>query len=211
RPSLPRTLDPLAATDRAGMTVVRQIFEPLIERLTGPYAQTSPEAGLALTARPSRDRRTWTLTLRLGVHFQDGTPFNAAAVLVNSRRWQTSAIGRRLLPHLFAVDAPRPAEVRFLLDQPGRDVVWRLSDPRLAVVSPLALDPQSGRGARFVESATRSGTGPFQAGPKGPGRLMLSRYSDWWGSTLGLGPSHDAGTMLRPPQSAARRPVPPSA
>src|SRR5262245_46698884 len=80
-PSIPKTLDPLAAKDRPAMSVVRQVYEPLIEHLTGPYAQTSPEAGLALTARPSRDRTTWTVTLRLGVRFQDGTPFNAAAVL----------------------------------------------------------------------------------------------------------------------------------
>src|SRR5262245_26274705 len=80
-PSLPRTLDPLAANDRAAMTVVRQVYQPLIDHLTAPYAQTSPEAGLALRARPSRDRTTWTVTLRLGVRFQDGTPFNAAAVL----------------------------------------------------------------------------------------------------------------------------------
>src|SRR5437762_3156967 len=81
---------------------------------------------------------------RLGVHFQDGTPFNADAVLVNSKRWQTSPVGQKLLPHLFAVDAPRPDEVRFLLDQPVPDLVSRLSDPRLGIVSPRALNPQTG-------------------------------------------------------------------
>jgi len=203
-PGLPKMLDPLAANDRAAMTVTRQLYEPLIERLTGPYGQTSPQAGLALTARPSRDRTTWTVTLRLGVRFQDGTPFNAAAVLVNSRRWETNPVGQRLLPHLFAVDAPRPDEVRFLLDQPVPDLDSRLSDPRLAIVSPRALDPQNGRRARFVASAEGSGTGPFRAGPEGPGRLMLSRYEDWWGSTLGLGPALDAVTFAVAPKPSQR-------
>src|SRR5215207_10250392 len=55
-PSLPATLDPLAARARPGMTVVRQLYDPLIARLAGPYGQSSPQPGLALTARPSRDR-----------------------------------------------------------------------------------------------------------------------------------------------------------
>jgi len=96
-PSLPSSLDPLTAETRAAQTVTRQVYEPLIERLSGPYVQAAPQAGLALQARPSRDRTTWTVTLRPGVRFQDGTPFNAAAVLANSRRWQTDATGRSLL------------------------------------------------------------------------------------------------------------------
>jgi peptide/nickel transport system substrate-binding protein len=188
-PDLPATLDPLAATDRAAQTVVRQVYEPLIERLSGPYGEAAPQAGLALTARPSRDRTTWTVTLRSGVRFQDGTPFNAAAVLANTRRWQSSATGTRLLPHLFAVDAPRPNEVRFLLDSPVPDLVSRLSDPRLGIVSPR--NPGSG-------------TGPFQAGPSGPARLILSRYAGWWGSSMGLGPSLDGVTFVVAPQPAQR-------
>jgi peptide/nickel transport system substrate-binding protein len=203
-PDLPSTLDPLAARTRAELTVVRQVYEPLVERLTGPYGQGTPQPGLALEARPSRDRTTWTVTLRPNVHFQDGSPFNAAAVLANSRRWQSEPAGRKLLPDLFAVDAPRPDEVRFLLDRPMPDLVSRLSSPRLGIVSPLALDPQSGQGAQFAPEITRSGTGPFQAGPGGPGRRSLSRFAGWWGSPLGLGPSLDGVTFVLAPQQSQR-------
>jgi peptide/nickel transport system substrate-binding protein len=202
-PALPSTLDPLAAQTRAQQTVTRQIYDPLIERLSGPYVQAAPQAGLALAARPSRDRTTWTVTLRPNVRFQDGTPFNAAAVLANSRRWQTDPAGRLLLPHLFAVDAPRPDEIRFLLDEPVHDMVRRLSSPRLAIVSPAALDPQSGQNARFSDAAA-SGTGAFQAGPSGPGRQTLSRFAGWWGSSMGLGPSLDGVTFVRAPQPSQR-------
>jgi peptide/nickel transport system substrate-binding protein len=203
-PSLPSTLDPLAAASRDAQIVTRQVYEPLIERLSGPYAQAAPQAGLALTSRPSRDRTTWTVTLRTDVRFQDGSPFNAAAVLANSRRWQSNAAGRSLLPHLFAVDAPRPDEVRFLLDQPVPDLVSRLASPRLGIVSPRALDPQSGRGARFLPDAAGSGTGAFMLGPQGPGRLTLSRFAGWWGSPLGLGPSLDGVSFVLAPQPAQR-------
>src|SRR3954452_22463315 len=186
-PALPSTLDPLAARTRAEQIVTRQLYEPLIERLSGPYAQAAPQAGLALEARPSRDRTTWTVTLRPGVRFQDGTPFNAGAVLANSRRWQTNGAGQTLLPHLFAVDAPRPDEVRFLLDQPVPDLVRRLSSPRLAIVSPRALDPEGGQKSSFVPDAAGSGTGPFEAGPRGPGRQVLSRFRGLGGRPVGGG------------------------
>jgi peptide/nickel transport system substrate-binding protein len=203
-PSLPSTLDPLAAQTRTELTVTRQVYEPLIERLSGPYGQASPQAGLALAARPSSDRTTWTVTLRSGVRFQDGTPFNAAAVLANSRRWQSDPAGRTLLPHLFAVDAPRPDEVRFLLDSPLPDLVRRLASPRLGIVSPRALDPQSGQKARFLPDAGGSGTGAFQPGPSGPGRMTLSRFAGWWGSSMGLGPSLDGVTFVVAPQPSQR-------
>jgi peptide/nickel transport system substrate-binding protein len=203
-PSLPSTMDPLAAQDRTSLTMVRQIHEPLIEKIAGPYGQTRPEAGLALNARPTRDRTVWRVTLRSGVRFQDGTPFNASSVLANARRWQTDPRGQKLLPDLFGVDAPRPDQVRFLLDTPVPDLRSRLADPRLGIVSPRALDPQSGEGARFVKSALGSGTGPFQRGPEGPGRLALPRFTDWWGSPEGLGPALDGVTFVVAPQPAQR-------
>lgn len=203
-PEIPATIDPLAAHTRAQLTVARQVYEPLIERLSGPYGEAAPQAGLALDARPSRDRTTWTVTLRPNVRFQDGTPFNAAAVLANSRRWQSDPTGEKLLPHLFAVDAPRPDEVRFLLQQPVQDMVHRLSSPRLGIVSPRALDPQTGQGARFLADVAGSGTGAFESGPSGPGRQTLSRFPGWWGSPMGLGPSLDGVTFVLAPQQGQR-------
>ena len=198
-PSIPTRLDPLAAKGRNGQIVARQVYEPLIEKLTGPYGLSGTQPGLALSARPSADRTTWTVTLRLGVRFQDGTPFNAAAVLANSRRWQSDRRGRAQLPHLFAVDAPRPDEVRFLLDKPVRDLPGRLADSRLGIVSPHALEPQSGQGARFLKNARGSGTGAFQPGAEGPARLELSRFAGWWGSPLSLGPALDGVAFVAAP------------
>ena len=203
-PALPTTLDPLVARGRDAQTVTRQVFEPLIAELIGPYGGTARQPGLALSAKPSAHRTTWTVTLRLGVRFQDGTPFNSAAVLANSRRWQSDPRGRVLLPHLFAVDAPRPDEVRFLLDQPVRDFAARLASPRLGVVSPGALDPQSGQRARFLPDARGPGTGAFQPVGGGPARLELSRFAGWWGSPMGLGPALDGVTFVAAPKADQR-------
>ena len=202
-PALPSTLDPLAANGRAE-TVTRQVYEPLIAQVSAPYGEGAVQPGLALSAKPSRDRTIWTLALRAGVRFQDGTAFNAAAVLVNSRRWQSDPRGQALLPHLFAVDAPRPDEVRFLLDQPVRDLPRTLASPRLGIVAPAALQPQSGKGARFLADVRNSGTGAFLPGAGGPARMELSRYARWWGSPLGLGPALDGVTFLAAPRADQR-------
>jgi ABC-type transport system substrate-binding protein len=198
-PSLPASLDPLAAKARDAQTVIRQVYEPLIAELTGPYGQTEARPGLALSARPSPNRTTWTVSLRQGVRFQDGTPFNAAAVLANSRRWQSDPRGRALLPDLFAVDAPRPDEVRFLLNTPVRDLPRLLASPRLGIVSPGALEPQSGQRADFLPEARGSGTGAFQLGTQGSARLELARFAGWWGSSLDLGPALDGVTFVAAP------------
>jgi peptide/nickel transport system substrate-binding protein len=203
-PGLPATLDPLAAQDHTALTIARQVHEPLVARLRGPYGAAEVLPGLAVSAKPSENRTVWTITLRSGVRFQDGTPFNAAAVLVNTRRWSTSAAGRALLPNLFAVDAPRPDQVRFLFDRPTPDVPLRLRSPRLGIVSPQALDPQSGAGSRFRAGAAQTGTGTFELSDTSPGPLQLSRHAAWWGTAVGLGPALDGVVFTAAAASAQR-------
>ena len=201
-PQVPGDLDPLAATSRAEQTVTRQVHEPLVTQLTGPYGDTRKQPGLALSARPSGGNTVWTLTLRPEVRFQDGTPFNGAAVLANARRWIGAPAAQRLLPDLFAVDAPRPDQVRFLLEAPVADLPERLSSPRLGIVSPRALKP-SGEGARF-RPTSGTGTGPYQAGGSAVRRLELGRFGSWWGSSSGLGPALDAVVFVAAPREQRR-------
>ena len=173
-PALPATLDPLAAQSRVAQTVTRQVYEPLIERLAGPYVQPARRsAGLALSAQPSPDRTTWTVTLRTGVRFQDGTPFNAAAV-----RRQLAALAEQRRGARAAARTcsrwMRRAPTRSASCSTGRSPTWPggSSSPRLGIVSPQALDPQSGRG-RPLPRRTRPAPGraPSSSGPRGPGRL----------------------------------------
>jgi peptide/nickel transport system substrate-binding protein len=202
-PALPATLDPLAARNRTTQTISRQVYEPLVARLSGPYGATAVRPGLALSAEPSSDSSVWTLTLRRDVRFQDGTPFNAAAVLANSRRWTTLPKGRSLLPGLFAVDAPRPDQVRFLLDAPDPGLAGRLASPRLGIVSPQALEPQGGANSR-LSTTGGAGSGPFELGAVSATRIELSRNPAWWGSKNGLGPALDEVAFLAEPMPGRR-------
>jgi peptide/nickel transport system substrate-binding protein len=203
-PASPAGMDPLTAPDLGAAIVSRQVHEPLVARVSGPYGGPRRTAGLATALRPSPDRTVWTVQLRRGVSFQDGTPFDAAAVLVNSRRWNSTPSGRAVLPELFAVDAPRPGEVRFLLERPVGDLPSHLADPRLGIVSPLALEPQSGEGARFRVGARGTGTGAFALTEAAPRADALVRNPGWWGTPLGLGPALESVRFVSP-RSPARR------
>jgi ABC-type transport system substrate-binding protein len=189
-PAAPETLDPLAASLRSAQLVSRQIHEPLVSRLHGPYGATARRPGLAISWKPSRDRTIWTFRLRPRVRFQDGTPFNAAAVLANARRWISLPAGQRIVPELFAVDAPRPEEVRFVLRTPVPDLPRRLDQPRLGLVSPEAIRPRSGEQGRFLDNGD-TGTGPYKRTRSDLSDQYLGRHASWWGSSEGLGPALD--------------------
>jgi len=186
----PGELDPLLARSRVDQLVTRQIHEPLIESLDGPFGDVRRRPGLALSVHGSADATIWRLRLRSGVRFQDGTRFNAGAVMANGERWRTTRQGRALMPDLFALDAPRPGLVRFFLEAPDPGFPERLASPRAGIVSPRALSPRDGEGAELVRDE-RTGTGPFELREHDPPGALVARNLEWWGSARGLGPALD--------------------
>ncbi len=186
----PLDIDPLAADTRGEQLVSRQIHEPLIANLVGPYGAIRRESGLALSARPTAGDTIWRMRLRTGVRFQDGSAFNAGTVVANGQRWLTTPEGQALMPDLFAVDAPRPDVVRFFLEQPNPEFPEVLVSPRAGIVSPRALAPASGTEA-VMRSESRSGTGPFELREEDASGVLLARNLEWWGTERELGPAFD--------------------
>ncbi|MFC7487637.1 ABC transporter substrate-binding protein [Knoellia sp. CPCC 206453] len=79
----PKVFDPFYATDGETFRVTRQIFEGLVGIKEGS-AEVEPE--LAEKWEPDASGTNWTFTLRTGVKFSDGEPFNADAVCKNFER-----------------------------------------------------------------------------------------------------------------------------
>ena len=79
----PRTLDPAYVYDGDTLRILDQIYETLVQLKPGT-AEVVP--GLASAHTVSEDGKTYRFTLRDGVTFHDGTPFNAAAVCFNFDR-----------------------------------------------------------------------------------------------------------------------------
>jgi peptide/nickel transport system substrate-binding protein len=187
----PHQLDPLYAGTPSEKLVSRQIHEPLIEELGGPFDDPRRLPGVALSARPSGDDRVWVLRLRPGIRFQDGTPLDARAVVANAQRWQalSARSGLPPEPELF-VFSPRPDQVTFKLAVGDPRFDRRLASTRLGLVSPRVLG-EVGTAPLAPGQASDSGTGPLELRERSRDRLLLARNSDWWGTDRGLGPAID--------------------
>ena len=74
-------MDPRIGMGSIRSTYIRQVFESLVD----VDAQGKPVPGLAVAWKPIGDS-TWEFTLRRGVKFHDGEPFNADTVLFNLDR-----------------------------------------------------------------------------------------------------------------------------
>ena len=185
----PEILDPLYARTRTDRLAARQVYEPLVAQLGGPFDFSRVRPGLALSLQPSADRTVWRARLRSGVRFHGGEPFNAAAVLANVDRWLAVPEGREQLGELLA-DAPRPGLVRFILPAPDPRFDRRLASPRLGIVSPLALEAAAGA-PLSANREPANGTGAFELREGDDDRLLLARNTGWWGSDRGLGPGVD--------------------
>ncbi|CAN5895535.1 ABC transporter substrate-binding protein [soil metagenome] len=80
----PVVLDGILVSDGESLRVIDQMFEGLVTLESGG---TEIAPGLATEWESSEDGLEWTFTLRDGVTFHDGEPFNAEAVCFNFDRW----------------------------------------------------------------------------------------------------------------------------
>jgi peptide/nickel transport system substrate-binding protein len=115
----PDSLDPNLSGLRPSQIVFFQIFDPLVVR---DKRDQSFKPWLASAWKVSADGKIYTFTLRPGVKFQDGTPFDAAAVKFNFDRTHNPKLASRcggcavgFYDHAVVVD---PLTVSIYLKQP---------------------------------------------------------------------------------------------
>src|SRR5436305_3356522 len=151
----PSTLDPAQSTS----VTDRVAFAAVCDKLIDLDDKLAYVPALATRWSWSPDGLSLTLTLRQGVVFHDGEPFDAAAVLYNFERNKTAPYSRRqseLKPvkAVTAVDAPT---VRIELSEPSVPLLAQLADRAGMMVSPKAAREL---GEKF---STRPGrAGPFK-------------------------------------------------
>ena len=203
----PASLDPAFAQDGETFRVSRQIFEGLVGTEPGT---ADPAPLLAEKWESSEDGMSHTFTLKEGVTFHDGTPFNAEAVCANFDRWYnwTGLAASEALGYyynkLFKGYASDPANavyksctpdgdysVTIDLNKPFAGFVASLSLPAFGMQSPSAMaefgaDDVSGTAEAPVLSEYAMGhpvgTGPYQFEEWAPGeQVTLKAYGDYWG------------------------------
>lgn len=131
--------------------------------ITDPLVVMAPDGkfvpGLATEWSVSEDAKTWTFKLRDGVKFQDGTPFDAAAVKTNFERVIAPATGSAQLASdigpITSMEVVSPTELVIHYDQPWITLLDAVR--RAPIWSPKAL----ASAAPGDMAATLIGTGPF--------------------------------------------------
>lgn len=217
-------LDPINVTDGESLIVTRQIFDGLLDFEPGT-TNVVPSLANELP-EPSDGGRVYTFTLREGVSFHDGEPFNAEAVKFNFDRWRNTdneyhvGGGRQSSDFAYytsqfggfddesvieSVEAVDEYTVRFNLTNPQGPFLRNLAMSPFAIASPAALRENA---EGFWENPV--GTGPFTFGSweKGSEVRVISN-GDWWGMELGeaeggSGPFVDRVVFSSIPDNAAR-------
>ena len=170
--------DPWAATDDATLTVLRQVYEGLVDLEPGGF-RIVPKLADGWTV--SADARVWTFRLRPGVRFHDGSAFDARAVVANFERG--GAIARFGLGALIAgVQAQDVATVVFTLRTGYAPFLASLASGSFGIVNPACF--RQADVWATAATACAQGTGPFQvqAGAWRVGdSVTLQRNPRYWG------------------------------
>jgi peptide/nickel transport system substrate-binding protein len=174
------TLDPAVAFSSDGFEFVRNVYEGLLEYVPGGV---DVRPLLATKWKVSQDGKTYTFTLRTGVKFQDGSPFNAAAAKLGLDRMKGVNQGpATLMANVAAITAKGANTLVIKLKQP--DVYFLGKLPKLPIVSAAAINAHKTASDKWATKwfGTHSaGTGPYQLDSwQRNSSINLKKYNGYW-------------------------------
>jgi peptide/nickel transport system substrate-binding protein len=172
------TLNPATTGNRDVGPVDVNIFQTLLWMT--PDFKITPDLATSWTISP--DNKTYTFTLRQGVTFQDGTPFDADAVVANidyiTNKTTQSKIALGLLGPCTSAKATAQYTVEISCSTPYAPLLAQLTEPYLGIQSPAAIKKY---GADLGLHPT--GTGPFAFVSYAPNQNLVLKRNDafTWG------------------------------
>ena len=196
----PDTLDPAAQTT----TTAAQIVDMMAETLVTIDEKGALKPLLATKWEQSGDGLSWTFTLRQGVKFSDGTPFNAQAVKFS--------IDRLLSPTTFkavpgplggkngiqAVDVVDDTHVKFTLGSKLAPFVSAMTTTAAAIVSPASVGVAPNKPEVITQPV---GTGPYKFKERVAGdHITLEVNKGYWGTS----PNYESQVYKVVPEAASR-------
>ncbi|MEV7232168.1 ABC transporter substrate-binding protein [Polymorphospora sp. NPDC051019] len=174
-----KTLDPHIAFSSEGTLYVRQAYDSLLEYEPGGI---TVQAALATEWKVSADSRTYTLTLRDGATFHDGSPVDAEAVRTSIERIQAINQGpANLARDIASVTAPDTRTVVFTLEQP--DVFFPGILPKLPIVSKKAIDTHKTAADPWAKdwfATNEAGAGAYTLVSHTANEIRFKAYDKYW-------------------------------
>jgi peptide/nickel transport system substrate-binding protein len=178
----PSTLDPSVQTEFDGMLITRNTYDALTftDETTGKLTPW-----LATSWSPNQDVTQWAFKIRSGVHFQDGSALDAAAVALSMQRHL--AIGSvaqagYMLAGISSVTATGPMEVTFTTKAPQPWLPYHMT--MFPVISQQAIDSHktsSDPWAKAWFADNCAGTGPYELSSWVKGtKITLNKNPHWW-------------------------------
>ncbi|CAN7480281.1 ABC transporter substrate-binding protein [Trinickia sp. LjRoot230] len=175
-------VDPLTVTDAAGLALIAQTGEFLVDDESNGDSGSALKPALALGWQPNTSGDTWTFKLRPNVKFHNGQPLTAKDVVATFDRLADPTVGSAalsLLKGVLSKGGTRALDehtVAFHLDAPnGNFPFYVSSDNYNAVILP----------ASYIGGYEKSfiGTGPFKLDQYQPkvGASFI-RNPDYWGT-----------------------------
>ncbi|MDR3471068.1 MAG: ABC transporter substrate-binding protein [Devosia sp.] len=171
----PDALDP----DQSRTFVGEVVFAAMCDKLVNIKPDLTIIPQLATDWSWSADAKTLTMHLRQGVTFQDGTPFNAAAVVANIKRSQTLPESSRKseLSSVDSVTASGDSEVAFHLKNPDSTLLATLAARSGAMKSPTAF----GKGTAADFASHPVCVGPYALKSRvQQDRIVLQTDPNYW-------------------------------
>jgi peptide/nickel transport system substrate-binding protein len=136
----------------SGIEVGAAIYDTLMV----PNSQAKMVPYLAKSVTPNADNTQWTIVLRDGIKFHDGTPLTADAVAQNVEAYRKSPLLGSALQNLASVTVDSPLQLTLTTKTPWPELPWFLYlDGRFLIVAPAQL-------ASDQCASDLIGTGPFK-------------------------------------------------
>lgn len=190
--------DPHDTTDTLSYSVQTGIFQRLFE-----FDNKMKIVPVLATDYTSNDTATeFTINLRQGITFQDGTPFNAEAVKINLDRLANPANHLKrngLFSMIQSVVVTAPYQVKITLNKPFGAMINTLAHPSAAMHSPASLKAYPNEADLSIHPV---GTGPFKFVEWQPGKdVKLVKYDHYWQKGW---PKVDAVTFYPTPEDSTQ-------
>ena len=181
------SLDPHSLNESLQLTVLNNIYEPLVTR-GADYKLT----GALATDWKQTEPTVWRFNLRKGVKFHDGTPFTADDVIFNVERAKDA--GSDMKTYVGQIKETRKIDahtVEFVTNTPFPILPelftgWLIMSKKWCEDNQATKPVDRRKGIENAASFRANGTGPYRARERQPNvRTTFSLNGSYWGKVEG--------------------------